>query len=142
MLSVPRLLISGVSCGVGKAMLGLGLTHELRQRGVSVSSCVLTPNLLQAIVYRRISGRYVRTLDSRLLSDSQNLISCFFAGVGADIVLVHGNRGLFDGEAPDIIAGSDAEMAKLIGAPVALVIDARGFGSSLAAVVRGFTESS
>lgn len=102
-----------------------------------MSCCVLGPNLRQAVLYRRLSGRYVRTLDPYLLSPGQNLLGACYANVGADIVLVHGARGLFDGPPEGGLAGSNAEMAGLLHSPVLMVLDSRGAGSGLAAEFAG-----
>lgn len=139
-LAVPRVLLSGTHTGVGKTLLGIGLTHELRRRNVSLSCCVIGPNLLQAIVLKRLSGRYVRCLDQNLLSSSQILTSCYMSSLGSDLVLLHGNRGLYDGNLAGSIAGSDAELAILTRTPVTLVVDGRGFGNSVAALFKGFSD--
>ena len=133
------MMISSPRSGCGKALFGIGLTHELRRRGVSVSCCVLGPNLRQSVLYRRLSGRYVRTLDADLLSPGQNLLGACSANVGADIVLVHGGDGLFDGPAAGGVSGSNAEMAALLHSPVLMVLDSRGSGSGLAAEFSGLS---
>lgn len=137
-LTVPRIILSGIKGEVGKALLGIGITQELRKQGVGVSSVVLGPNLLQAILYKRMSGRYVRCLDMRLLSAAQNMLSLYFAGIGSDLVLIHGNAGLFDKSCDGVLCGSDSEFAALTRSPVLLVVDARGFGASLSALLKGY----
>jgi len=137
---VPRVLLSGTRSGVGKTLLGIGLTHELRRLGVGVSCAVIGSNLIQAIIYKRISGRYTRCLDGKLLSASQLLSTVVHAGVGADLVIIQGSDGLYDGSGPDSIRGSDAELASLTNTPVVLIADARGYEASIAAVVAGYSE--
>ena len=138
---MPRLVVGGIKSEVGKALFGFGLTHELRRRGVGLSCAVSGINLQQALLYRRLSGRYVRTLDERLLSAGQMALSLFFAGVGADLVVIHGHAGFFDGLSTGAFRGSDSDIAALTRTPVLLMVDARGFGTSLGALVKGYADS-
>lgn len=137
---VPRILISGVSSGTGKSLIGVGLSVALRKRNLSVSCCVNGPNLVQGVIYHRISRRPVRTFDERILSPNQILEGLCHAGVGADIILIEGRDGLYDGESPGILRGSDAELAALTRTPVILTVDMRAMGSSVVALVKGFRE--
>ena len=138
LLSVPRLLISGLSDGVGKAMIGIGLTHELRKRGVGISCAVVGPNLPQAIVYKRISGRFVRTLDDRLLSRGQMLASVYHAGVGADLLLIHGGKGADLIQHQSALPNSDVDLAGLTKTPVLLVVDATKLGPDIDSMIRSY----
>lgn len=141
LLSVPRIMISGVAAGVGKSLLAVGLAMELRKRGMSVSCAVLGLNLVDALVLKRICGRGVLSLDENLLDTSQVLISSYMAGVGADVVIILGQNGLFDGRPQGgYYIGSDSEMATLVKAPVILALDGRGMGTSVVAVVKGFSD--
>jgi cobyrinic acid a,c-diamide synthase len=133
-----RIVVAGTHSGVGKSLFVIGLVHELRRRQVSVSCCVTGPNLIQANILKRISGRYVRALDHKLLSAGQNLTALVQAGVGSDIVVIEGKGGLFDGYAPGSFRGSDAEMASLTKTPAVLVTDVRGVGNSITANLSGF----
>jgi len=139
-LAVPRLLISGAGSGVGKSMIMAGLAYEFRRRSMSVSCCVLGSHLSQAAILRRISGRFVRVLDERVLTEAQILVSLFQAGVGADLVLIEGRRGIFDGLEPGSFRGADAQFAALTRTPAVIVADSRGLGASIAALVKGCTD--
>lgn len=138
-LSCPRFILSGASEGVGKTLLGIGIAHELRRQGVSVSCCVLGPNLVEAVIFRRLTGRYVHCLDAGLLTASQNLFGLYQASVGADIVMILGNRGLYD--VADNNNGSDAGFAELSKTPAVLIVDSGRFGASVGALVKGFMDS-
>ena len=138
--STPRILLSGSAGKVGKSLVGIGLAVALRKRGLSLSCCVVGSNLHQASIYRRISGRFVRTLDGRLLTRGQLLASAFQAGVGADLILIEGQGGLFDGWSPEELRGSDAEIMQATFTPVVLVVDISHMGASLAALVKGYAE--
>lgn len=134
----PRLIIAGVRSGVGKTLFSLGLAYELRRRNVGVSVAIAGVNLLQATLFKRTTGRFVRCIDENLLEPKQVLTTVGQASIGADIVLIDGRAGLYDGSSPGSLSKSDAELAAVTRSPVALVVDTTGFGSSLTAVVRGF----
>lgn len=140
LISAPRIIISGVASGVGKSLLTIGLATALRQKGISVSCCVVRPALLQASILRRITNRFINCLDTRMLSSNQILSSVFRAGLGSDLVLIEGCGGLYDGYNAGSLHGSDAEIARLIESPVVLVVDLRNIGNSVAALLRGYTD--
>ncbi len=137
-ISTPRLLISGVCSGAGKSFFTIGLVQELRRRGLSVACCVVGPAVIEATILRRLSGRYVRTLDDRLLSARQNLHTIAEASLGADIMIIEGKEGLYDGYGAGTTRGSDSELAALTSTPVLLVVNAKGFGTSVVALLRGY----
>ncbi len=139
--SIPRLIISGSSTGVGKTLLTMGIAYELRKRRLSTSCCVSGARLAQAAILKRVCGRYVRSIDDRLLTSAQTVLSLRHASLGADIILIDGKNGLYDGSSPGAFGGSDAELAALTSSPVVLVVDARGFGSSLAVLYKGYADS-
>jgi cobyrinic acid a,c-diamide synthase len=135
---VPRVLLAGAEGGVGKSLITLGVAYELRRRGLSVSVCITNPNISLAAVYRRISGRYVRCLDPRILSSSQIIQALAQAGVGADIVLIDGTGSLYDGGSAGAFDRSDADIAALTRTPTALVMNGAAAGNSLGAALKGF----
>lgn len=141
-LSAPRIIVSGVSARSGVSLIGVGLACELKRRGLSVSAAVISPNLHQAIIYRRLIGRAVRCLDDRLLSPGQNLVAAYQSSIGSDLVLIEGaSGGLYDGVSATSLRGSTAEMAGLIHTPVVLVADPSGFGNSLGALIKGYADA-
>ncbi len=136
-LAVPRVLISGIRSEAGRSLFSLGLAHELRRRGLSASCALSGINLPLAALLRRASGRFVRTLDHRLLSSGQILQALFGASVGANLVMIAGRTGLLDGLRMGDLSGSDFELARLTKTPALLVVDARGFGQTLGALLQG-----
>ena len=138
LIPCPRILIAGTSSGVGKSFISLGVVVALVQRGLSVSVCLHGVRLPQAVLYRRITHRQPYILDPHLLTEEQILQAVRSAGVGADIVVIDGNLGLFDGRDLTTWEGSDARLAELLGAPVALVFDGGIFDASSGALVNGF----
>ena len=141
LFTAPRVIVSGTHAGVGKSIVTLGLTFALRKLGLSVSCGLIGANLPQAVLLKRLTNRFVRTLDERLLSRDQTVASLYYAGLGTDLILIEGRAGLYDGYIPATLRGSDAEIAALTKTPVILVIDARGFGNSVAALVKGYAET-
>ena len=140
LLSTPRLVISGTAPQCGKSLIVMALAVALKSRKVSVSCCVNAPSLYFSAIYQRLTRRYVRCLDHRILSSKQMMQSLCQAALGADLILIDGTRGLYDGSAPGSLRGSDAELAAIAHIPVVLVIDVRGFGQSLAALIKGYQD--
>ncbi len=136
---IPRILIAGTSCKAGKSLLVLGLVVALRKRGLSVSCCVTGDALHQALIFSRLTRRYTRVLDRRLLSEGDLMASLYQAGLGADIVIIDGHGGLYDGVKSNDNLGSDAELAVLTNTPTVLLSELREASNSVAALVRGFT---
>ena len=131
-----RLLIAGVSSGVGKTTFTLGLCTALRRRGLSVSVFKCGPDYLDPTYHRVASGRAVHNLDSWLMS--ADALTATLARHAGDVSLIEGVMGLFDGASPTALQGSSAEIARLLAAPIVLVCDASGMARSVAALVHGF----
>jgi cobyrinic acid a,c-diamide synthase len=131
-------LIAGTASGVGKTTVSLAIMAAMRERGLVVQAFKGGPDFLDTGHHTRISGRIARNVDTWMLSTKDN-IDCFSqASAGADLVVVEGMMGLFDGKSGDSEAGSSAEIAKLLRLPVVLVVDAGKSVRSVAAVVLGF----
>jgi cobyrinic acid a,c-diamide synthase len=135
-VDLPRLLIAGVSSGVGKTTFTLGLCRALMRRGLGVSVFKCGPDYLDPTYHRVASKRSVHNLDSWLMDE--NALRDTFVRNAADISLIEGVMGLFDGASPTELTGSSAEIASLLGAPVVLVCDASGMARSVAALAHGF----
>jgi cobyrinic acid a,c-diamide synthase len=138
-ISTPRLLIAGTSSGVGKSLLTTGLTVALRKRGISVSCCTSSKDLHQSVLYQRMSRRHVRTLDQRLLDPEMIRFSLYQAGLGADVVLIDGHAGLYDGWGLHHDDGADVELAKITQTPIVLLAHFEEFTTSAAALVYGYS---
>jgi len=136
--ALPRLLIAGVSSGVGKTTFTVGLCRALRRRGLRVQVFKCGPDYLDPTYHRQASDGEVHNLDSWLMGPAALTRTFVRTARGADISLIEGVMGLFDGASADSLSGSSAEIAQLIAAPIALVCDASGMARSLAALVRGF----
>jgi len=138
-LKIPRLVIAGTQSGVGKTSLTLGLVAALIRRGLRVQTFKVGPDYLDPTYLTLASGRTCYNLDGWMTQE--DYVRDLFCRVSAeaDIALIEGVMGLFDGADPAGLGGSTAAVALSLGAPVALVADAHGAGRSFAATVHGFT---
>lgn len=134
--ALPRLLIGGVSSGVGKTTFTLGLCRAFMRRGLRVSMFKCGPDYLDPTYHRAASKLPVHNLDSWLMPEEA--LQRTFARNAADISLIEGVMGLFDGASPTELTGSSAQIAQLLSAPIALVCDASGMARSVAALAHGF----
>ena len=143
MVSVPAVVIAAPTSGSGKTTVATGLMGALRQAGHTVAPFKVGPDFIDPGYHALAAGRPGRNLDPVLVGEQ--LIGPLYAhgALGADIAVVEGVMGLFDGQiglgAATRAAGSTAHVAGLLGAPVILVIDARGQSHSIAALLHGFS---
>jgi cobyrinic acid a,c-diamide synthase len=123
---------------VGKTTVTLGLLYALARRGLSVQPFKVGPDFIDPGHHTRAAGRVCRNLDGWMLSQEANLALFRRQARGTDVAVVEGVMGLFDGYDGASEAGSTAQMAKWLGLPVLLVVDARAMARSAAALVHGF----
>ncbi|MFE3211958.1 cobyrinate a,c-diamide synthase [Streptomyces niveus] len=137
-VSVPRLVIAAPSSGSGKTTVATGLMALLAGRGLSVSPHKVGPDYIDAGYHTLATGRPGRNLDAYLCGTE--LIGPLFAhgAAGCDLAVVEGVMGLYDGAAGQGELASTAQVAKLLRAPVVLVVDASSQSRSVAALVHGF----
>ena len=132
------LVIAGTQSGVGKTTITLGLLYALARRGLTVQPFKVGPDFIDPGHHTRAAGRVCRNLDGWMMSREANLALFRRQARGADVAVVEGVMGLFDGYDGASEAGSTAQMAKWLGLPVLLVVDARAMARSAAALVHGF----
>lgn len=134
--SVPRLIVAGLSGGSGKTMVSLGLARALTRAGACVRPFKKGPDYIDAAWLSLAAGADCTNLDPFLLA-SDPLTALFLERAeGADLALIEGNRGLYDGK--DVSGScSTAELARRLAAPVLLVMDATKMTRTAAAVVKG-----
>ncbi|HEX3629696.1 MAG TPA: cobyrinate a,c-diamide synthase [Candidatus Dormibacteraeota bacterium] len=133
----PRLVIAGTASNVGKTVLTAGLIAAFKARGISVQSFKVGPDYIDPAYLAHVSGRPCRNLDSWMLGEGAIRQVLAQGALGADLALVEGMMGLFDGRG-DSRGGSTAEVARIIKAPVVLVMDVGNMGETAAAVALGF----
>ncbi len=137
-ISTPRIVIAGTNSGVGKTTVVSGLCGALRQLGLSVSVFKCGPDYLDPTYHLRAAGVRSQTLDGWMMGRESVLSTFHNAAKNSDIAVIEGVMGLFDGVEPTSDSGSTADIAKWLGAPVLLVIDAAGMSRSVAAMATGF----
>ncbi|MET8046790.1 cobyrinate a,c-diamide synthase [Streptosporangium sp. NPDC005286] len=134
---VPRLVIAAPSSGSGKTTVATGLMAALRARGLRVSPHKVGPDYIDPGYHALATGRPGRNLDPWLTGEDRVAPLFLHGARDADIAVVEGVMGLYDGAGSGDFA-STAHVARLIGAPVVLVVDAARQGRSVAALVQGF----
>ncbi len=137
---IPRLVVAATSSGSGKTTTVLALLAAFRARGLVVQPFKIGPDYLDPPYLSHVAGREARNLDGFFL-DEDSLRSAFLRGTrGADLAIVEGVMGLFDGRDSLGEEASTAQMARFLTAPVVLVVDARAMAGSIAALARGFRD--
>jgi cobyrinic acid a,c-diamide synthase len=138
MVVVPRLVIAAPSSGAGKTTVATGLMAALRRSGLGVSPHKVGPDYIDPGYHALATGRPGRNLDPWLVGEELVAPLFLHGAAGADVAVVEGVTGLFDGAAGQGEFASTAHVARLLGAPVVLVADVAGQGRSVAALVHGF----
>ncbi len=136
-VKIPRIVIAGTASGVGKTTIVAGLLAALRQRGLRVQPYKVGPDYIDPGYHRLASGTAAHNLDTWLVPEDELVPLFARTAAGADIAVIEGVMGLFDGGRSGI--SSTAAIAKALGAPVVVVLDARAAGESVAATALGFT---
>ena len=131
-------VIAAPASGSGKTTVTLALLRHLRDRGMQVGSLKVGPDYIDPAFHAAASGRAGLNLDPWAMRESTLAAAVAAASEGADLVVVEGVMGLFDGATAD--EGSTADVAAAAGWPVVLVVDASAMAASAAAVVHGFTK--
>ena len=149
----PRVVVAGTHSGVGKTTIATGLMAALRKRGHRVASAKVGPDFIDPGYHSVATGRKGQNLDSWICGAEAMAALAAKAAGDADIMVVEGVMGLFDGAswAPDVDGAlpggsgstrggtaSTSEMAALLRAPTILVVDASAMSTSVAALVHGF----
>ncbi|MCG0314708.1 MAG: AAA family ATPase, partial [Calditerricola sp.] len=133
----PRLVIAGVGSGVGKTTLTIGLMAAFQACGLVVQGFKCGPDYIDPTYHTAITGRPSRNLDVWMTSPVAVREIFLRASAGADLSVIEGVMGLFDGRRATDDEGSTAHIARLLSAPVLLVLNAASMARTAAAVVTG-----
>jgi cobyrinic acid a,c-diamide synthase len=136
MVAAPRVLVAGLSGGGGKTLVAVGVTAAWRRAGHAVAPVKKGPDYIDAAWLSRAAGTPCRNVDLFLMAPDAVLGAAARAAARADLIVIEGNRGLFDGaDARGTV--STAALATLLAAPVVLVVDCTKVTRTVAALVLG-----
>jgi cobyrinic acid a,c-diamide synthase len=136
---IPRVVIAGTSSGAGKTTVACGLIGALRARGLEVQGFKVGPDYIDPSHHALASGRPGRNLDAFLSGPELIAPLARHGSEGSDVAVIEGVMGMFDGASGRGELASTAHVAKLLRAPVLLVLDASAMARSAAAIVHGYT---
>ncbi|TXK83477.1 cobyrinate a,c-diamide synthase [Paenibacillus sp. N3.4] len=135
-----RIVIAGTGSGVGKTTLTIGIMAALQKRGLAVQGFKCGPDYIDPTYHTAVTGRASRNLDSWMVG-REAVKEIYNRGrKGADISIIEGVMGMFDGKNPLTDEGSTADIGRILGAPVVLVVQIASMARSAAAIVKGFQQ--
>jgi cobyrinic acid a,c-diamide synthase len=137
MTSIPRIVIAGTHSGCGKTTIASGIMAALTARGLKVQPFKVGPDFIDPSHHTRICGRISRNLDPFMMGEDGCIDTFIHATMGADIAVIEGVMGIYDGVDGSDLA-STAHVARIVEAPVVLVVDAKGMSRSVHALIDGY----
>ncbi|MBU0991465.1 MAG: cobyrinate a,c-diamide synthase [Proteobacteria bacterium] len=139
-MKTKAVLIAGSNSGCGKTTVALGLMAAFRKIGLNVQGFKVGPDYIDPSLHRIITGKPSINLDTWMMPDSFLRYSFTSRASQADISIIEGVMGIYDGKKPDSGEGSTAELAEKLGIPVILVINAASMARTAAAIVKGLID--
>jgi cobyrinic acid a,c-diamide synthase len=137
-MSDRRLVIAGTGSGVGKTTVTIGLMSALRKKGYIVQGFKCGPDYIDPTYHTAVTGRISRNIDSWMLNHEMVKEIVNRGSEDADISIIEGVMGLFDGKNPNNNEGTTAEISIITKSPVVLVVNCESMARSAAAIVKGF----
>ncbi|MFF2288118.1 cobyrinate a,c-diamide synthase [Peribacillus butanolivorans] len=137
-MSDRRLVIAGTGSGVGKTTLTIGIMAALQKKGYTVQGFKCGPDYIDPTYHTAVTGRTSRNLDSWMFEHDIVREILNKASIGADISIIEGVMGFFDGKNPLSNTGSTAEISMITESPVLLIVNCASMARSAAAIVKGF----
>jgi cobyrinic acid a,c-diamide synthase len=137
---MKKILIGGTSSGVGKTTISIGIMKALKNRGLNVQPYKVGPDYIDTSYHTFVTNRESRNLDNYMLQDETIKYLFNKNSADADISVVEGVMGLYDGYGVDINSCTSSYMSKILKCPVILVIDGKAIATSSAAMVLGYKE--
>jgi cobyrinic acid a,c-diamide synthase len=135
---IPRLLVAGVTSGVGKTLVSTSIMYYFERKGYQVQPFKIGPDFIDPTYHAAICKRNSYNLDVWMMGQSGVLNKFNSTSSQADIAVIEGVMGVFDGVFGKSGFGSTAHVARILNSPIILVVDASRAGESIAAVVYGF----
>ena len=138
--TIPRFMVAAPSSGSGKTVVTCALLRALARRGLACAAFKCGPDYIDPLFHRRVVGARSGNLDG-FFTDAPTLRALLARGAaGADVAVLEGVMGFYDGMAPGVADASSYQVARDTETPVVLVVNGRGASLSLAAVIRGIAE--
>lgn len=137
---MKKILIAGTSSGVGKTTISLGIMQALVKRNMKVQPYKVGPDYIDPSYHTFITGRHSRNLDSYMLDDEKIKYIVNKSSKDADISVIEGVMGLYDGFGIDLDNCTSSHTSKVLKSPVILVINGKSMAASSAAMVLGYKE--
>ena len=139
-IRIPRILIAAPGSGSGKTLLTCALLRLLGRRGIRAAAFKCGPDFIDPMFHKKVLGTPSRNLDLYLAGE-EGVRRSFAAGcTGAQIAVIEGVMGYFDGTGASGMEGSSCHLASVLQAPVLLAADVRGMSRSAAALIKGFAD--
>ncbi len=138
MRQIHAFMIAGTNSGCGKTTVSIGIMASLRNKGFRVQAFKVGPDFIDPGHHKRITNRPSHNLDGWMMTREFNKEIFYRYASNVDIAIVEGVMGLYDGFSGNSEAGSSAQIAKWLGLPVILVIDASSLARSVAAICLGY----
>ncbi|MFH0958024.1 MAG: cobyrinate a,c-diamide synthase [Pseudomonadota bacterium] len=136
----PRIMIAGASSGVGKTSVTLAIVVALIKRGIRVQTYKVGPDYLDPTYLTLASGKSCYNLDGWMMGRGHVLELFASTSDGADICVIEGVMGFFDGASASSLEGSSAEIAKWLDIPTLIIINAHGVGRTFGALAKGMAD--
>ncbi|WP_139488612.1 cobyrinate a,c-diamide synthase [Brevibacillus dissolubilis] len=134
----PRLVLTGTNSGAGKTTLTIGIMAALKKRGLQVQGFKVGPDYIDPSYHTAATGRISRNLDTWMMEPDMMREIFWRGSEDADLSVIEGVMGFYDGKDPLSNRGSTAEISLCLDAPVILVVDVKAMARSAAAIVKGF----
>ncbi len=136
----PRLFIAGTSSGCGKTTIVCGLLAALKQKGMKAASCKSGPDYIDPMFHSQVFGISSKNLDLFFSDKDQIKYLLEENGKGADVTIMEGTMGFYDGMQMDSTTASSYDVAKKTRTPTVLVVNCRGMALSVIPLIKGFLE--
>ena len=139
-IRIPRILIAAPKSGSGKTLLTCALLRLFQSKGIRAAAFKCGPDFIDPMFHKKVLGTPSRNLDLYLAGE-EGVRRSFAAGCeGAQIAVIEGVMGYFDGTGTSGMEGSSYQLASVLQAPVLLTADVRGMSRSAAALIKGFAD--
>jgi len=139
-MTIRKVTIAGTNSGCGKTTVTMGILATLYVMGLEVQPFMVGPDYITTMIHSFITGNDSRNLDSWMM-DIDTVVHLFEKNaVNADISMIEGANGLYDGVGEDTIIGSTAHVSKIVKAPVILVVNAEGISLSIVPMINGYVD--